>query len=360
MRFSVALTGIIVLSGSLFAFSSARADVLSECMASNWNTASLEQFVDSEDIEELESLVQYGVVRLYGLDGKMPNFPEAISIFYKAAESKYAPAQNILGAFKMSGWGLVESSYDEARIYFSLAAEQKYAPAQNNLGTIYWNGLGTGKDRNLALKLFESASQKNYAPALYNLAWSHKMFEQESADSELMLQWLIAAALQNYAPASLDLGMQYAAGVGVTKNNEEAAQFFMKAAEVGDPWAQYNLGHMYALGLGVPPDSKEAYAWFDLSHKGGVEGGGKERDLIGSYMADDQIAEAKRISESKLIPLWNELVVPIADDVLPYAGYWLISSAPKLLSSRAICSDLRSVVDMSPWITSFEWPVGEN
>ncbi|MDD9992785.1 MAG: tetratricopeptide repeat protein [Rhodospirillales bacterium] len=359
MRFVFSFVGLIALSCSVLVVGIARAYVPTACMANNWNAASVKEFVGSSDIEELESLVQYGVVRLYGLDGKTSNLQEAISTFKSAAESGYAPAQNILGTFNVAGWGLDQSSYDNAKGYFFLAADQNYAPAQNNLGTMYWNALGTEKDRERALVLFESASKENYAPALYNLAWSHKNSERSAADNNLMLEWLIAADLKNYAPASLDLGMHYAAGIGVKKDYEEAVRYFKKAANVGDPWAQYNLGHMYALGWGVSQDFVNAYVWFDLSDKGGVDDGGKEKGIIRSYMTDEQVAAAETLRESMSMPLWNELVVPIIDDMLPYAGYWLISSAPKLLSSRAICSDLGTIVDMNPWITNFKWSVGE-
>jgi hypothetical protein len=70
---------------------------------------------------------------------------------------------------------------------------------------------------------------------------------------------------------------------------------------VNNPTAQYNLGIMYWNGKGVERDKISAHVWFNLASAGFPETESRRRssairtrDLVGSEMSSNEIAEAQK------------------------------------------------------------------
>ena len=263
VKFTVLPVFCMVLMFSLFVFSNSAAQTADECAVSKWYDVFVEEFEGSKSAKELESLVQYGVVRLYGLDGVEASGEEAVLSFRKAALSGYPPAQNILGALYLTGWGPNQSSNDLAKTYFEMAAKQNYAPAQKQSCYDVLERLGSYRKPRGSIKISRTRFSRRLCAGTVQCSFvlrNSRSGKQNYPD--IAVKWLEAADQSDYAPASFKLGVDAAKGLGVEKDYGKAAQSFVKAAKAGDPWSQYNLGRMHALGLGVPQNLVDAYAWF--------------------------------------------------------------------------------------------------
>lgn len=153
-----------------------------------------------------------------------------------------------------------------AASWFRKAAEQNYPAAQFELGRLYVNGHGVAKD---------------YAAAL---------------------NWFGRAASQGYADGQFALGVMYENGQGVVKDYAAAATWYRNAADKGNATAQYALGILSYKGEGVPKDFVAAHMWFDLAAARGdklqppisAQDAANYRDLVGTKMSKEQIAEAQK------------------------------------------------------------------
>ena len=58
--------------------------------------------------------------------------------------------------------------------------------------------------------------------------------------------------------------------------------------------AQHNLGRVYAQGRGTPKDNVKAYFWLELASRT-IGEARNDRDVLGSTMTPEQIAEAQRL-----------------------------------------------------------------
>ena len=93
----------------------------------------------------------------------------------------------------------------------------------------------------------------------------------------------------------------YIAGEGIAQDYAKAGSLYLSAAKQGNPEAQYNIGEMYAAGYGVEQNFILAYLWSDISaqtstvfHRGRAT---RNRDQIADQMTEEQIAEAKALSQ---------------------------------------------------------------
>ena len=104
-------------------------------------------------------------------------------------------------------------------------------------------------------------------------------------------------AEQGDAKAQYSLAFLYDTGLGVDRDYEEAAKWYLKSAEQGVPNAQHNLGVIYAGGKEIPQDLVQAYFWFDVAAAAGWDTAVQNRNVTGSNMTAEQIAEAKRLTQ---------------------------------------------------------------
>jgi TPR repeat protein len=110
------------------------------------------------------------------------------------------------------------------------AAEQGYVKAQHLVGFCYYWGLGTQKDKSLALEWYQKAAEKEYPQSICYLA---EYYEHGMA--------------------------------GIERNTDEAVRLWKKAAKLGDKEAPFILGNLYYDGVYVEQDKKEAVLWYRMS-----------------------------------------------------------------------------------------------
>ena len=164
------------------------------------------------------------------------DYKEAVKWYRKAAERGHISAQNMLGAYYLSGIGGAAKNYKEAVKWYRKAAEQGDADAQYKLAECYVSGNGVGRDGKDAVKWYRKEAVK----------WYRKAAEHGQVDAQFFL------------------GVLYLSGISdiLGKDRKEAVKWLRKAAEQGEARAQCFLGAYYLDGIGVAKDYKEAVKWY--------------------------------------------------------------------------------------------------
>ena len=130
-----------------------------------------------------------------------------------------------------AGWNHYEAG-EKSKAFgiWKEAAEQGYAKAQHYVATCYNSGLGTKKDKTLALEWYKKAAEQDYPQSVCYLADFY----------------------------------EYGIG-GVERNTDQAVLLWKKAAELGDKEAPFILGNIYYDGIYVEQNRKEALRWYRMS-----------------------------------------------------------------------------------------------
>jgi len=166
------------------------------------------------------------------------------------------------GAFEDGMAAFEAAEYKEAVEILRPLAEQGEVNAQIQMGNMYASGFGVKQDNKEALKLY------------------HQAAEQGSVEAEYLL------------------GAMY--GIprpGLIPNYEEALKWYLSAAEQGHADAQYSVGAVYFKGEGVPTDYVMGYAWMDVASQNGSEDADEYREMIGSVLSPEDLAEGKALAE---------------------------------------------------------------
>jgi len=130
-----------------------------------------------------------------------------------------------------AGWDHYESGEkSKAFTLWKEAADLGYTKAQHIVGFCCYWGIGTKKDKSLALGWYQKAAEKDYPQSICYLA---EYYEHGVAEIE--------------------------------RNTEEAVRLWKKAAELGDKEAPFILGNLYYEGFYVSQDKKEAVLWYRMS-----------------------------------------------------------------------------------------------
>ena len=144
------------------------------------------------------------------------------------------------------------------------------AEAAAQLGYVYMNGLGAGRDYNLARNWSYLAATKGNALGQDTMGELYKLGEGGvSQDYQQAQDLFLKAAAQDCALAENDLGDLNLHGEGVARNTSEAFKWYKKAADRDDAMGQNNLGYMYIRGFGVDKDLSAAREWYLKSAKQG-------------------------------------------------------------------------------------------
>lgn len=106
------------------------------------------------------------------------------------------------------------------------------------------------------------------------------------------------AAEEGVVHAQYRLADLYETGLGVQQDFFEASKWYRRAAHQGHTLSQHMVGLTYAYGLGVPRDMVEAYMWLDLAAASGDLNAAALRDSLAGLMDPQQLADARRASES--------------------------------------------------------------
>jgi hypothetical protein len=151
---------------------------------------------------EAEAWVSQGKAAL-----EQKNYPEAVSLFQKAAEAGNADGELLFGSCYIAGVGTPQNPNLAAQ-WFRKAAEGGNAEGQAMFGALCQKGLGVKKD------------------------------PQEAVN------WFQKAADQGEPIAETALGVCYLNGEGVTKNREKAKELLKKAADQGNKDAKKILARL--------------------------------------------------------------------------------------------------------------------
>ena len=130
-------------------------------------------------------------------------------------------------------------------------AEQGYAKAQHFVATCYNSGLGTKKDKTLALEWYKKAAEQEYPQSVCYLADFY----------------------------------EYGTG-GVERDIDEAVRLWKKAAELGDKEAPFILGNLYYYGTYVDQDRKKAVYWYRMSAQRLFKNAIKRMRELGEWIYD--------------------------------------------------------------------------
>lgn len=222
-----------------------------------------------------------------------------------------AETQFKIGEIYQAGRG-VRSDSSVAFAWYLKAAQQRYAPAENRVGVFYDVGTSVPKDYAKALVWFHKAADDGSAEAEGNIGIAYDNGWGVPKDEHQALEWEIKAADHGSADAAFNVGAAYDKGSGIPQDYSKAAEWFRKAADGGSAKAQYALGGYYEQGKGADRNYFEAGKWFDIAARQGyrdaqgylakVRGfcfqGGPEDENIASAcemaaMAGDPRAEVK-------------------------------------------------------------------
>ena len=211
------------------------------------------------------------------------DFPQALTLFRKAAAEGDAAAKFNIGTMYAKGQG-VPQNYAEAASWFLQSATQGYALAQNSLGVRYEKGQGVTQDPTRAAALYREASEQRLGLAQDNLSdlfakglgvtqdyvlahvWSSLAStngETGSARKRAVLER--AMKWEQIAEATTLMGTMVQRGRGVAQNAKRAVQLFQNAAALGYVAAQFELAECYDKGTGVAQDYRQAATWYEKS-----------------------------------------------------------------------------------------------
>lgn len=184
------------------------------------------------------------------------------------AESGYAPAQLMLGAYYEDGVQTEKNSV-LAEKWYRKAAEQELDDAQLNLGAML---VKQGR-YDEGITWFTKAAERGFADAQFNLGVMYNKGQGVAQNSAQAFYWFEQAAYQHHTTAQYHLGLMYKKGYGVAKNDIKAVYWYTQAAEKGNEKAQNNLGVAYEFGEGVQQNQSKAKHYYGLACDNGHQKG---------------------------------------------------------------------------------------
>lgn len=239
-----------------------------------------------------------------------------------------------LGYMYLYGENGAVQSNEKAFKYYSIAAEKKDIVALNNLGSLYFNGIGTPRNIEKAVLLFEEAAKLGNNEAAVNLAFiylSSRMSSTQEVRTKAIKLFTQAAEGGN-TTAQYMLGMIYYNGFGVAKNYDLAFQNLRKSAAKFDE-AQYQLAHLYmnaegtprnygnavnnlaraaqqghiksmillgdilSVGKNYPPNVFDAYVWYNIASVYDAPNASEKRDALEKVLKIEQVLQAQSKAE---------------------------------------------------------------
>ncbi len=177
-------------------------------------------------------------------------------------------------------------------------AKERFAPAQHLLGTWKLKGGEVPKDPDGAAQLFEQAAAKNYGPAIYRVAWQ----QIEKGELEAGLAEMRRAAVLGSLEAQFHLGHRYEMGEGVPMEHDRAQRYFRLCAAKGHPSCAYRLA--YLLFQESPQTERQrlqALAWMQLAAEGRVQGAREKAEREAGQLTPQQLERVASLKQ-RLVP----------------------------------------------------------
>lgn len=258
-----------------------------------------------------------GAIYENGLGGNTKSIKKAVDYYTKAANANDGEALFRLGNFFEAG--IKEGEGDKAEIVvqqnaksaldlYRLAAQNGQASAFYNVGVYYETGTVVDKDPIKAFAFLLKAATSGVPQAQFRLAGLYQQGTGTSQDIVAAMAWFDRAASAGFAPAQIALGQMFETGAGLGRANPAAAALQYEAAsEAGVPLAMLRLASLNERGLANIKDNKavpnlaRALAYADLAVDASqkAEIAVKYRDELKAKMKADDVAEAKKIYDSK-------------------------------------------------------------
>lgn len=216
--------------------------------------ALLQQFMESKEPERalawLRPKVEEGnaeAVVFYWMlcDARFGSNCEGVDINSKlrqAAESRYAPAQYLLGVsvFQRAG---ARVGQGEGWNWIERAASQKYPAAMTALADRKIQR-GIASEIAGAIELYRGAAERKDAQAHFKLGLLYEVGKGVPKDIGTAIEHYRAAAELGNSSGQNALGLAYLTGRGVAVDKGKAEELFRRAAKSNHTGAQYNLATM--------------------------------------------------------------------------------------------------------------------
>lgn len=203
-----------------------------------------------------------GIVFLYGIGAKAPDYVNALRQFMLAAQYGNVVAHYILGNFYELEWE-VPKDINLAVEYYKKAASQNYAPALHKYSDFLLNGTGVQNDPRKSLKYLKRALKHEYSESQYNmgsrLSWGTEPLEE---NKENAFEMYLSAAQQDHVGAIHAVAYCLEYGDGVQQNLVEAARYYKLSAKKGNISSQLALGKFYENGLTGKIDPAKAVKYY--------------------------------------------------------------------------------------------------
>jgi TPR repeat protein len=132
-------------------------------------------------------------------------------------------------------------AYDEALTLFRRAAEAEFAPAQTNLAALYDWGKGVGNDETLAFAWYRRAAEQGDSFAQANLGSLYATGSGVKRDDAQALAWIRKSADQGDAFGEAWLGQLFRDGQGVKQDYGQALIWDLRSADQGLATGQNDL-----------------------------------------------------------------------------------------------------------------------
>lgn len=254
-----------------------------------------------------------GEIYEQGLGGNEQDVEKGMQYMSKAANGNDAQALYKLGVYSQVGLGTKDGDKTKVVIapnpknaldLFRQAAQNGLPQAYLQVGTYYESGTVVDKDLEKAFQFYLQAANAGIPEAQHKLGEFYQNGGGISQDVVAAAAWYDRASQQNYAPSQIALGSMYELGIGVRQQPTAAAQQYSNAAEQGQPQAMLKLASLYERGIATAksePDLPRAWAYCQLAVDASKSApvAVQFRDLIQKKMSEDQVAEGKKIYDSK-------------------------------------------------------------
>ncbi len=223
---------------------------------------------------------QYALALLLMREGKK-SFPEAASLFKKAAARNHVMAQLALGRLYRDGLG-VEKDIGEAVKWFRKAVENKSPEAVYELAMLN-PARGQSLNSKEGLANIRKAAELGYARAQYELGAAYMTGKYLEKDEKKGFQWLLKAAENNYVAAQHDVAYAYDKGLGVEKDAAKAREWYTRAAKAGYAMSQYALAQILAKDEKLTDRAEQAFQW---TKKAATQGYAPAQYALGTMYAE--------------------------------------------------------------------------
>ena|GEM_PF-3375543 len=184
----------------------------------------------------------------------------------KRAGNGDATAQYELALSLLGDIAAPDNSGDTAKQALDL---MKKATAQGNLdaevylGTMYRNGQGIEKNRDEAIRLYNSAIAKGSPWGMFEMG--SLFYEHPNRNTAKTLEWFKKAAEAGYPMAQTAYGVFLLEGKDLPKDAAKGEMYMKKAADSGDAFSLLSLGVMHARGMHFEMNLDTAKSWMKKS-----------------------------------------------------------------------------------------------